>query len=150
MAQTCEATDIEQCGPSRQNLQAMIKRCALNASAAKPSNAPRGAGQQLAVTALRLHVCRESLQIATGVIEGASRRLVQDRMGRIVLAGPRRTLRQSCEYVRSVRVVASTITGCFIWQKVQAHISVTLHRQRCAQLAAAMSTVPLRSKRSAR
>jgi hypothetical protein len=41
-----------------------------------------------------------------------------------VLAGPRRAPRQSCDYVRSVRVVASTITGCFMWQKsTSAHIS---------------------------
>ena len=60
----------------------MIKRHALNASAAKPVNR---AARYLVNNSQLLHYDRalaEGLPIATGVIEGACRYLVQDRMGR--------------------------------------------------------------------
>jgi hypothetical protein len=69
-------------GEVAKSLRAMIKRHALNASAAKPVNR---AARYLVNNSQLLHYDRalaEGLPIATGVIEGACRYLVQDRMGR--------------------------------------------------------------------
>jgi len=69
-------------GQVAKSLRARIKRHALNASAAKPVTR---AARYLVNNSQLLHYDRalaEGLPIATGVIEGACRYLVQDRMGR--------------------------------------------------------------------
>jgi hypothetical protein len=146
-----KTTDIEQCGPSRQSLQAMIKRRALNASAARPSNAPRGA------RSTTRSYCTTTARLPRGLTDRDRRHRRCQSPSRTGPDGPHR-----CSLVRDGRRgnLATMCAPCEWWprrllvvscgKRVQAHISVTLHRQRCAQLAAAMSTVPLRSWRSAR
>lgn len=69
-------------GAMARSLRAMIRRHELDPSAAKPVEKAAG---YLARNARLLHYVRalaDGLPIATGVIEGACRSLVQDRMGR--------------------------------------------------------------------
>ena len=100
-------------GEVAKSMRLMAKHHGLDATAARPVE--KAAAYLIKYTRL-LHYDRalaDGLPIATGVIEGACRYLVQDRMGRTGRAGRSPAQRRFCACARSGRAATSTTTGSF-------------------------------------
>src|SRR5204862_5938947 len=107
------------------SMRLMTKRHGLDATAAKPVE--QAAAYLVKHTRL-LHYDRalaDGLPIATGVIEGACRYLVQDRMGPPVRAGRSPARRRSRACARCGRAATSTTTGSFT--SLRSTTAPTLH-----------------------